>query len=67
MTPAAFCNLLQAEPHEAAKMLADFILEGQSQVMALPPFLKEVLHLNHRTQKITCHLLEQHPRRPGEK
>lgn len=48
-------------------MLADFTLEGQSQVMALPPFLKEVLPLNHRTQKTTCHLLEQHPRRPGEK
>lgn len=40
-TPAVTCDLLRAEPQQVAKLFADFTWEAQSQVMALPVFLKE--------------------------
>ena len=63
---SCYCSPLQAEPWQVAKILNDFVSEGQ----ALPVFLKEGSppepqetenDLSH------CHLSRQHPRYPGEK
>lgn len=63
---SCYCSPFQAEPWQVAKILDDFVSEGQ----ALPVFLKVGSPLEPQETENDlshCHLSRQHPRYSGEK